>query len=187
MDQLTQQFLSKVTTKAEAYKALRILREFLDFIHFSSPVKTTQISSSSDLSFTMTEFQLKHLSRISNEYITEQIELLRSFNQDFFNQFDPKSAAAKLESLKQTVDQTDPIILHIPFEMPREETKKVGLWIKENINPVYLLEIRFDPSMVAGCMISFKGTSKDYSIRKKIEDNQVQVNQILSGFKKANQ
>ena len=138
--------------------------------------------------------QLRSRVRILRKYIgrkffgetqTEELDekeslWLASLGNDFLNQFDKLNAYEKLGELELAVNQIKPLIIYIAFDIPQEEIERLGIWLRAEINPGVLCEIKVDPSLIGGCALSWSGIYKDYSLRAQI---QTQREQILSGFK----
>ncbi len=175
-------FLSKVYTKPQSYRGIRVIKDFVNFIFYElgQDVKDEKF----DLSVTLSEFEIKSLKRISNQYISEELKILRSFNKDFFSLFDKNNLNQNLKELENHINATKTIIIYVPFDMPDSELERLGVWVKKNLGSQTIFELSFDPSLIGGCALSYNGIFKDYSLRQKIKDNREKITQMLLSFRK---
>lgn len=175
-------FLSKVYTKAQSYRGIRVIKDFVNFIFFElgQDIKDEKF----DLTLAFSEFEINSLKRISNQYISEELKILRSFNKDFFILFDKNNLNQNLKELENNINSTKTIIIYLPFEIPDLELERLGIWVKKNLGSQTIFELSFDPSLIGGCGLSYNGVFKDYSLRQKIKDNREKITQMLLSFRK---
>lgn len=100
---------------------------------------------------------------------------LESMNNIFLFQFTKENAYQKLDELEKEISKIQPLIIYVAFDIPSEEVEKIGIWLRREINPYLLCEIKQDPEIIGGCALSWKGIYKDYSLRKRAEDNKDQI------------
>ncbi|TSC64180.1 MAG: Uncharacterized protein G01um101493_206 [Microgenomates group bacterium Gr01-1014_93] len=105
---------------------------------------------------------------------------LQSLSEDFFKNFNQTNATMNLEKLDQELKKIPVLTIFIPFEMPLAQTMELGIWVKQNLGSDIIFETRIDPDLIGGSAFSWKGVSKDYSLRQTISERR---NEILETFK----
>ena len=101
--------------------------------------------------------------------LLEEKNWLETLPQSFFQQFSESKMNDQLAQLEKELQGLATIIIYIAFEISEAEINALGVWIKKNIHPQRIFEIKIDPNVIGGCAFSWKGLYKDYSLRSKIE------------------
>ena len=105
---------------------------------------------------------------------------LVSLPDDFLKQFEKTNVYEKLDSLEKEINNIKPLTIYLAFEIPDEETETLGTYLRREIKPDLVFDVKLDPSLIGGCALSWKGIYKDYSLRASI---QAKREQILSSLK----
>lgn len=90
--------------------------------------------------------------------------------QEQVNLNDPESFGAFLESLRNYVKHMPIVKITLAFEPTDKIVEAICSWFVEQYGKNVILDLYFDPKLVAGAMISFNGAEKDFSLRRRIED-----------------
>lgn len=106
---------------------------------------------------------------------------INSLPKDFLAKFDKNNTSQKIAELEKKISQLQPLTLYLPFETNDEAIKLIGELTRKLFNPKLLLDIKYNPTLLAGCALSWKGTYKDYSLKATIEGRKTE---ILESFKK---
>lgn len=152
---ITDLFLKDSFTRTEALRRLRLFRQFLTDKIFASKPKSELISQEDG----------PWLESLASD-------ALRLINKDNLNQY--------LDALEQTIVDIKPLVIFLPFELPLGELHALGSKIRSMLGPKFLIDIKLDPSLIAGCALVWGGVYKDFSIKAKIEG---QRSEILDIFK----
>lgn len=107
---------------------------------------------------------------------------LKSLPTDFFNQFNKADASEIFEQLDRFIAEQKPLLIYIPFEMPQDEIPKLGQWLRTTYGEDFLFDLKYDPSLLAGCSLVWNGLHRDYSVRKRIEDSQNEIIKEMNSF-----
>lgn len=105
---------------------------------------------------------------------------INSLPKDFLAKFDKNNITQYLTELETKISQVQPLTVYLPFEVNDEAIKLIGGMARKLFNPKLFLDIKYDPTLLAGCALSWKGIYQDYSLKKKIEERKTE---ILAGFK----
>ncbi|MBI2020461.1 hypothetical protein HYS94_03480 [Candidatus Daviesbacteria bacterium] len=147
------------------------------------------------LNDTFTVTQLKHRLVMLKSYLTkklfgtsdetnlEQTDLnwLSSLGEAFYQKFTKDNVYQILNDLQTQTNQIVPLTIYLPFEVEQSSSAQIGSFARTSFNhPTLLLEVRYDPTLIAGCALSWKGIYRDYSLKAKIEDKK---EEILTTFK----
>lgn len=148
------------------------------------------------LSTTYTTHQLNKRLRLLKSFLSEKVFTNQESNKSFFDQADSKwlgslssdffknfTAANFQDIFKQLEEQTKlitPLIIYIPADLPEEEIAKLSTNLRQNYGQNTIMDIKLDPTLLAGCALVWKGVYKDYSLRAKIAEEK---DQVLTVFK----
>ncbi|MBI2600943.1 F0F1 ATP synthase subunit delta [Candidatus Daviesbacteria bacterium] len=157
MNQLWDQIITNTYTLKSLKNRLRILRDYLTKQQFTNGVQD------------------------QDEKLTDEAQWINSLGKDFLAKFNQHNIYSLLDEMESETSKQEPLTIFLAFELPNEEISKLGSWIRVNFGQKYLmLDIKYDPSLIGGCALTWKGIYHDYSVKKKIEDNKQQV---LESFK----
>lgn len=106
---------------------------------------------------------------------------VNSLPKDFLAKFDKNNTNQKIAELEKKISQLQPLTIYLPFEANDEAIKFIGELTRKLFNPKLPLDIKYNPTLLAGCALSWKGVYKDYSLRAKIEERK---GEVLESFKK---
>ncbi len=162
-------FLTLTYTKREALKRLRLIRHFLDF-------KIYSLKEEKDFKKLIEAYSKKD-PEADKQFILE-------LGDEFFNAFVPAEADTQIKELEAGIEKIKTVTLYTPFEIPQIDVERMGSWLKKTVGTSALFDLEFDPNLIGGCALSYNGIYKDYSLRKRLEDNKTEVLNMLTGFKK---
>ncbi|MDD2823557.1 MAG: F0F1 ATP synthase subunit delta [Candidatus Daviesbacteria bacterium] len=105
---------------------------------------------------------------------------INSIDKKVLSKITPQNIYSTFEVLEKEIKAIEPLILYLPYELPDEEVAQIGTKLRADYGKKFLMEITIDPSLIAGCALSFRGIYKDYSVKQKITDNK---QEILAAFR----
>lgn len=143
---------------------------------------------------TYTLSDLRHRIRVLRAYLSkiffgaadltlneEDLLWINSLPKDFLAKFDKNNTSREISALEGKVDQLQPLTIYLSFETNTHSINLLGSMVRELFHPQILLDIKYDPTLLAGCALSWKGVYKDYSLKAKIEERK---GEVLESFKK---
>lgn len=160
-------FLKSCYTKKEALMKLRILRDYLNFIYFKKL----------NLPFYQSIEEFKKTKQDGFE-----IDFLVKLGEPFIKQFSVSTINEDIALLDQAISGTKIVNLYVPFSLPEKEQSELGSWFKKNLGEEALYEPLFDPNLIGGCALSFKGIYREYSLRQKIVENREKIIRSLAAY-----
>lgn len=140
-------------------------------------------------------FQLKHRLNLLRTYLLSQLftseaakpnievgdlNWLNSLGADFFKSFNKDNVYKIMDQLAQKFFQIEPLIIFLPFDVDDSATRLIGLKLR-NTFKIPLFDVKLNPSLIAGCALSYKGVLRDYSLKAQIEQRKAE---IINSFKK---
>lgn len=157
-----EQIIGKLKTKADLTQVLVSLDEFVSaFFDPKAPddVKRAFDQLPSELQQVMKETFL-------NEPITPE-------NQNTIKK--------RVEALTAALHTIKTVELTIAFQPDEDGITLFSDWVKKNVGPNILIDLRFDKTIVGGALIVAGGTYKDYSVRKNLAGRfQIQREDIMA-------
>lgn len=107
---------------------------------------------------------------------------LNSLPKTFFDNFNKSNMMESLTQLNHLTEQLQTITIYLAFEVTSEAEEQIGIKVRTTLEkPNLLLDIRYNPSLLAGAAFVWNGIYRDYSLKSRIEDRKVV---ILDSFKK---
>lgn len=77
-----------------------------------------------------------------------------------------------------------PLTVFVPFALPDQQSNEIGRKLRESYGDQFLMEVKIDPSLIAGCALAWKGIYQDFSLKKRIEtQKQVILNTLKQYIK----
>lgn len=145
---------------------------------------------------TYTLSQLKHKVKLLKNYLTHNffttgtnlkdagvadLTWLKSLNHTFYQNFTKDNINIVFADLESQLNKLPILNIYLTFEPDQSTISSIGARSRKLFGSTLLLDIKFDPSLIAGAALVWKGIYKDYSLRAKIEEKKTE---ILTGFKK---
>lgn len=158
MNEILDKVLEDTFTIYEARKRLRNLKNFLVNKLFAQGSKQDELNQ-------------------------EDLDFLNSLDEKFLSNFNKINLYQVFDALEESLNKISPLVIYLPFEIGHKESFQIGIWLRKNYGKNFLFEVKFDPSLIAGCALVWNGIYKDYSLKAKIAENQVQ---IIAKFKELN-
>lgn len=147
------------------------------------------------LTNTYSLIQLKHRLNILKSYLLktffgnlqtspilkEDLDWLNSLPEQFYQQFNKDNVYTIFENLEKLVLNLNPLTIYLTFEPDDITLAQIAAYARKTFdNSNLLLDIKFDPKLIAGCSLVWKGVLKDYSLKVRIEEKK---EEILTNFK----
>ena len=154
MDAITALIVKTTYTLSDFQVRLRLLRSYYDHKFFGSPLDIEE----SDKSW------LKG--------ITTEIDSL-------VNQTNYQTAFQKVETWLKNLE---PLILSLPAKLSTEQLSKIADRIRQEFGKDFLFELRYQPELIGGVVLIWKGKYYDYSFKKKLKDHDEQIKKIIRGY-----
>lgn len=116
-----------------------------------------------------------------NQFNPEEISWLQNLDETFLQNFNKDNIYPTFEEIEKSLAKANILNIYLPFETDNQIAATLGQYIRKLFGRVILFDIKLDPGLIAGCALSWQGIYKDYSLRKKIADNRIQ---LMESFKK---
>lgn len=138
---------------------------------------------------------LKHRLRILKSYLSFKIfggeaqdELsaqdytwLSALPHSLFEQFNKNNFSEIFSEIEEKISRFKILTMYLPFDADEFTLSRIGEFARKNFNSLLVLDMKFDPNLIAGCALSWGGIYKDYSLRAQIDQRK---EEILESFKK---
>jgi len=111
----------------------------------------------------------------------EESKWLENLPKEFLDSFNKDNLSTLMTNLNSQIDKTPILTLYLPFEAQDEVLDQIGQKVRNTFGANFLIDIKYNPSLIAGCGLSWKGIYKDYSLHQKITERRLP---ILQSFKK---
>lgn len=135
------------------------------------------IQTKEDLSLLLEEIDLLKASLFNSKgndfetVLTSEIRISSAnvIRQDLSeNKIEPKKY---LEGLQEFLKNVEEIKIQVAYEPTARGLSAIREWISANIQEFVVLDLYYNPSVIGGAAISFKGKYHDGTITKKLQDS----------------
>lgn len=161
---LLEQILENTFTKSDLERRLRLLKQYLVKSLFRQ-VQAGKVTP-----------ELLNI----NSDIASDLEWLKSLPDTFFGHFNRQNLHELLNEMEKLAQNLATIVINLPIEFTEKEIFDIGSKARNIFKNNWLIDIKIDPSLIAGCSLVWDGVIKDYSLRAKIESEK---QAILESFK----
>jgi F0F1-type ATP synthase delta subunit len=94
-----------------------------------------------------------------------------SLGTDIYKNFTRDNVYQIFNEVETEIKKINPVIVYLPFELPDTELTQLGQYFRRDYGKRLLIDVKLDPSLIAGTALVWNGIYRDYSLRKKINDN----------------
>ena len=161
---LAAKFLTLSLAKRQALRRFRVLKDYLNYKFYSVPADVSDQDA-------FTQFSANYVREIARAGLEDDLKFIYDLGPEYLNQFKPNALKDALQDIEQAITSAKIVIVSLALELPDPEITKLGQFIKTNSGPQVLIEIQYDPALIGGCALSYNGVYRDFSIRRKIEEN----------------
>lgn len=106
---------------------------------------------------------------------------LKSLPSSMGQHFNKDNISTVFAELEKGANQLKTLVIYLAFEPDQSGLALIGNYARKTFGNSLLLDIKYDPNLIAGAAFVWKGIYKDYSLRASIEQKKAL---ILDSFKK---
>ncbi|MBI4035410.1 F0F1 ATP synthase subunit delta [Candidatus Daviesbacteria bacterium] len=140
--------------------------------------------------------QLKHRLRIlktsllkaffgSKEEISfspDELSWLKSLPDNFYQKFSKDNIYQIFTEFEQEISKLQTLTIHLTFEPDESTLAQIGTYVRHHFEATIPLDIKFDPSLIAGAALVWKGVYKDYSLKARLDAKKTEMLQEFKRF-----
>lgn len=135
--------------------------------------------------------QLKHRVSRLKSYLEKQIfgsttpidppllDWIKTLPPNFLANFNKDNLQANFDEIQKKIASLEILTIYLTFDPDEQTLSLLGEQVRKNFGRIVLLDIKYDPNLIAGAALVWKGVYKDYSLRSKINERK---GEILSSF-----
>jgi len=112
----------------------------------------------------------------------EDSDWVKTISPDLLKNITERNFEQIFRQAEEQIKQIQPLVIFVPFIFANDQILEIGLYLRRNYGEKFLFETKIDPNLVAGAALSWKGNYKDYSLRKKMDDQQQLVLSTLKQY-----
>lgn len=120
-------------------------------------------------------------SQSQKEWAAKDLVWLKSQPASFFQYFNKDNIYNLFAEIEKQISQIKILTIYLTFEPDENSLAQIGQMARKTFNKLMILDIKYDPNLIAGAALVWNGIYKNYSLRSKIEEHK---NEILESFKK---
>lgn len=117
----------------------------------------------------------------TKEWAAKDLVWLKSQPPSFFQSFNKDNVYNFFTEAEKQITQIKILTIYLTFEADDQTLTQIGQVARKTFNRLLLLDIKYDPNLIAGAALVWNGIYKDYSLRSTIQQKK---SLILDSFKK---
>jgi len=162
--QIQQIILQTTYTRADYLKNLTLIRKYVESRIFKN------------YSGKFTDFLLEaKVSRHDRDAISH-------FDDHFFNFFTRENLYPLISGLTEKLKSLPALTLYLAVMIDDYLIDELGLWFRKNFHPELILEVRINPSLLAGAAFVWKNHYHDLSLHHFFKMKEEIINKIISDY-----
>lgn len=115
------------------------------------------------------------------EFGVKDANWLKSLPPDFYQNFNKDNVYRLLADIEKQKEGLKNLTIYLTFEPDDFTLNQIGAYARKSFGEQILLDVKYDPNLIAGCSLVWKGVYKDYSLKAQLKEKQ---SEILDSFKK---
>lgn len=137
--------------------------------------------------------QLKHRLNLLKAYLEGQIfgiekpqtfssqedPWIKNLPQNLLSEFNKDNLTLSFENIQKQILGLETLTLYLTFDPDELTLTQLGEHIRKTFGRIIMLDIKYDPNLIAGVALVWRGLYKDYSLKSKIEEKK---GDILKNF-----
>jgi hypothetical protein len=112
--------------------------------------------------------------------------LHESLGEDFSKTINRNNVYQVFDDLQLEVKKLHPLITYFAYNFPESDLINIVQNLRKTYSPDLLLDVKIDPSLIAGCAFIVNGVYQDFSLRKQIDNNKEAILTEFTGYVNAN-
>ena len=145
---------------------------------------------------TFTQTQLRHRMRVLKSHLLKalfgsqdegklssaDLTWLGSLPEEFLKGFNKDSIYKIFDDLNKQIDNIPVLTVYMAIPSSDNVNLQIGAYVRKAFgNPNLVIDSKYDPNLIAGAAVAWKGMYRDYSLRSTID---ARKEDILGSFKK---
>ena len=107
---------------------------------------------------------------------------LKTLPPDLLTKFNKDNLSTIFKDLEEEIQKIQALTLYLTFDPDETTIVSIGEFVRRTFASLILLDIKYDPNLIAGAAIVWEGIYRDYSLRSKIEEKKTEVLQSFKQF-----
>ena len=120
-------------------------------------------------------------SQAQKEWEAKDLIWLKSLPPSLYQKFNKDNIYNIFFELEKQIDSFKLLTIYLTFEPDDNTLAQIGTRVRNTFNKSLILDIKYDPRLIAGTALVWNGVYKDYSLRQKLQEKKMM---ILDSFKK---
>ncbi len=112
----------------------------------------------------------------------EDADWINTIDKSLLDELNGKNYDQIFQSVEEKIKQIQPLTIFVPLAFSNDQVIEIGLYLRRTYGSNFLMETKIDPSLIAGAALSWKGIYKDYSLKKRMEDQKPLVLNALKQY-----
>lgn len=109
-------------------------------------------------------------------------EWIKNLPENFLLQFNKDNLEAIFEEFQKSISTLETLTIYLTFDPDEQTLTNLGEHVRKTFGRIIMLDIKYDPNLIAGAALVWKGLYKDYSLRSKIEEKKAAILRSFQQF-----
>ena len=112
----------------------------------------------------------------------QELYWIVSLGEEFYENFTKENMDKLLKEFTAEADKIEPMTIFVACSLPDADLEALGVKLRKKYGSDFLLDVKYDPDLIGGAAVVWKGVYQDYSVKKRIADNRDQILERIKEF-----
>jgi hypothetical protein len=117
------------------------------------------------------------------QFSSEDLVWLNSLPSDFLKGINAQNLDKTFRDFEEQLKTLKSLVMLVPTELPPKTVAEITNKLRKDYGSDFFVDIKIDPSLIAGCALVWNGNLKDYSLKSRIEEMKPEILQIFKTWK----
>lgn len=119
----------------------------------------------------------------TSQFSSEDLVWLESLPAHLLKGINTRNLEQTFQDFDKQLKTLKSLVIMVPTELPKKEVAQISNKLRKDYGPNFFIDVKIDPSLIAGCALVWNGNLRDYSIKKRIEDMKPDILAIFKTWK----
>ena len=119
----------------------------------------------------------------TKQFRSEDLIWLDNLPSDLLKRINAQNLDQTFKDFDQQIKTLKSLVIMVPTELPPKTVSEITNKLRKDYGPNFFVDIKVNPSLIAGCTLAWNGNLKDYSLKSRIEEMKPEILQIFKTWK----
>lgn len=111
-----------------------------------------------------------------------ELNWLKSLPNQFYQKFNKDNVYQIFAEIEKETNNLKTLTMYLTFEPDEATLSQLGNYVRANFSQTLVLDIKLNPTLIAGTALVWNGVYRDYSLKAKLESKKAEILQEFKRF-----